>query len=47
MPVRDMQGCEDGFKHVHMDETLLLANELLDVTDPVNKQLYLESPAGT
>jgi (p)ppGpp synthase/HD superfamily hydrolase len=40
--IRDMQGAEDGFKHVYMDETLLLANVLLDVTDPVNKQLYLE-----
>lgn len=40
--IRDMQGAEDGFKHVYMDETLLLANVLLDVTDSVNKRLYLE-----
>jgi guanosine-3',5'-bis(diphosphate) 3'-pyrophosphohydrolase len=40
--IRDMSGAERGFKRLYLDESLLLANVLLDHTDPVNKRLYLE-----
>lgn len=40
--IRDMDGAESGFRHLYLQESLLLANVLLDYTDPLNKRLYLE-----
>lgn len=40
--LRDMAGAENGFKSLYLQESILLANVLLDYTDPVNKGLYLE-----
>jgi (p)ppGpp synthase/HD superfamily hydrolase len=40
--LRDMDGADSGFKSLYLQESLLLANVLLDYTDPVNLRLYLE-----
>lgn len=40
--VRDMDQADSGFRHLYLQESLLLANVLFDYTDPENKELYLE-----